>query len=141
MRSMENTPVMSIDFLFHPPLVHFPIAFYFLELVLLLFWAASKDAGYRRFALFSFRLGYLFMVAAAVAGLVDAGGWHKIQGPVRTHFLSAAAVFGLYTARALYWRFAKEEGGRTQLFLILSALLGNILVSLTGYFGGKLVFG
>ena len=59
---------------FHPPLVHFPIAFYCLELLLLLFWQAKKDPAHLRFARFSFKLGYLFMLAAIVAGLKDAGG-------------------------------------------------------------------
>lgn len=126
-----------MDLLFHPPLVHFPIAFYFLELVLLLFWAAKKDPAYRRFALFSFRMGFLFMVGAAIAGLVDAGG---IPPGVRRHFFSAAGVFTLYTARALYWRFGKEGQKFYRPILIGGAVAGNLLLGLTAYLGGELVF-
>ncbi len=126
-----------MDILFHPPLVHFPIAFYFLELLLLIFWLAKKDSAYHRFALFSFRLGFLFMIAAAIAGPVDAGG---IPPPVRRHFFSAAGVFTLYTVRAFYWRFGKEGQMFYRPSLVGGALAGNLLVGLTAFLGGVLVF-
>lgn len=125
----------------HPIAVHFPIAFYFLELILLLFWLASKDEHYLRFALFSFRLGYLSMVLAMIAGLVDAGGFANITGGVRTHFLAALSVFILYTLRALFWRFGNRLDRHYRLTHVLFAGAGNILVCLTGYFGGLLVYG
>ena len=74
---MSITTTKMENIVFHPPLVHFPIAFYCLELLLLLFWRAKKDPAHLRFARFSFNLGYLFMLAAIVAGLKDAGGLAK----------------------------------------------------------------
>ncbi|MBI3999808.1 MAG: hypothetical protein HY351_04255, partial [Candidatus Omnitrophica bacterium] len=68
----------------HPMLVHFPIAFYFLELILLCGWAKRQDENYLNFARFTFRLGYLFMILAIVMGFLDAGGIPGIQGRVRT---------------------------------------------------------
>ncbi len=131
----------GLHFLFHPVLVHFPIAFYFLELILLLFWIRKQDQTYLRFALFSFKLGYCFMILAMVAGVIDAGGPNDIQGRVRTHFFGAASVFALYTVRAFFWRFAKTEDRHYQVTHLLFALAGNILVALTGYLGGILVYG
>ena len=126
--------------LYHPLLVHFPIAFYFLELLLLGMWAFKNEAEYRRFALFVFRLGYLFMLAAMLSGYVDAGARFPPLRPVRPHFFAAFSVFVLYTIRAVYWRRAKEEQKSYRAVLILGALLGNALVALAGFLGGKLVY-
>ena len=125
----------------HPMLVHFPIAFYFLELILLCGWAKRRDENYLNFARFTFRLGYLFMILAIVMGFLDAGGIPGIQGRVRTHFFSAASVFVLYTIRAFFWRFGNVQDPSYQKTQLLFALTGNILVVMTGYFGGLLVYG
>lgn len=139
---------------FHPALVHFPIAFYFLELLLLVLWVAKHDPAYRRFALFSFRLGYFFMIAAVIVGYIDAGGrglpglpafidrltW-KNMVELRSHVFAASGVFILYTVRAFFWRWGRENQRLYGMIQILGALAGYILVVLTGYFGGDLVFG
>ncbi len=128
--------------LFHPILVHFPIAFYFLEGLLLIFWAVKKDDAYRRFALFSFKTAYGFMLVTIATGLLDAGGFGRITGLVRTHFLSAlVGVFGIATARAFFWRFGDENAKSYRTIQIAGALLGNFALALTGYFGGRLVYG
>lgn len=124
----------------HPAVVHFPIAFYFLELVLLLFWWAKNDPVYRRFALFSFRMGYLFMTAAMIAGYFDAGGHFPVPKPIRLHAFSALAVFGVYTLRAGYWQWAKQEEKFYRQILVLGALLGTAVVFWTGFLGGELVY-
>ncbi|MBI4357910.1 MAG: DUF2231 domain-containing protein [Candidatus Omnitrophica bacterium] len=131
---------MKLPIPIHPILVHFPIAFYFLELILIAFWLSRKDEAYLRFARFSFRLGYVMMILAMAGGLIDVGGIQNITGKVRTHVLAAITVFLFYTVRAGYWRLAKPETshyGFTQLLLSLS---GNILVAVAGYFGGMLVY-
>ena len=128
-------------FLFHPILIHFPIAFYFLELVLLLLWKFRREESYLRFALFSFQMGYGFMIVTAIAGLVDTGGLGHITGRVRTHALAAVTILILYTVRALFWRFGKAQDRHYSTTHVLFALAGNILVAVTGYFGGLLVYG
>ncbi len=126
---------------FHPPLVHFPIAFYFLELVLLLFWWKKGDAAYRRFALFSFRMGYLLMMAAVIAGFIDSGAHFPLPKGIRPHALAAVSVFILYTLRLGYWQWAREEQKFYRKILIGGAVLGTLLVALTGFLGGELVYG
>ena len=116
--------------LFHPILVHFPIAFYFLELVLLLLWKGKKDPAYLRFALFSFRLAFGLMLVTMTAGWFDAHGWVK---PVRRHGTVAFITAGCYTLHALLWKWEKTR--------LPSAILGNVLVAVTGFFGGELVYG
>ena len=83
-----HTWPMKLPILIHPILVHFPIAFYFLELVLLSLWRFKKDNSYFRFARFTFRLGYLFMILAMAAGLIDVKGSNILQEKCeRTYFL------------------------------------------------------
>lgn len=122
----------------HPILVHFPIAFYFLELVLLAAWRLKRDEAYRRFAAFAFRLGYLFMLAAMMAGYYDAGG---IVPRVRLHFFSALAVFILSTGRIFYLRFSEPADRGYAPSLLTTAVILNLLAALTAYLGGELVYG
>ena len=129
---------MKAEYL-HPPVVHFPIAFYFLELLLLVLWAARRRDDYLRFARFSFRTGYVFMLFALGAGLHDAGGPSGITGLVRRHFFAAVSVFICYTLRIFSWR-RGQTAPNYKLLLLAGALLGCTLVLLTGDLGGDLVY-
>ena len=131
---------MKIPSVIHPIFVHFPIAFYVLELILLLFWLSKNEGRYLEFALFAFRVGYLSMIIAMIAGFIDTDGFEHIQGRIRTHFISALTVFTLYTLRAFFWRFGRKDDRHYRLTHILLAAAGNILVVITGYFGGLLVY-
>jgi len=135
----RTVPMMPI----HPALVHFPIAFYFLELLLLLFWLGKKDPTYLRFARFSFHLGYVMMIVAMAGGLFDTKGFSGITGRVRIHVYSALVVFGIYTTRIGVSRFAdrrNEQPVASPMIHIAAAILGNLAVIVTGYLGGKLVY-
>ena len=129
-----------MKFYIHPIAVHYPIAFYFLELVLILIWIGKNDRVYLQFAKFAFKLGYLCMFLAAAAGLFDVGGFNHVTGEVRVHFIAAMSVVVFYTIRALFWKFGKLEQPHYRLTQFLFAISGNILVAITGYFGGRLVY-
>jgi len=101
----------------------------------------KQDLEYRRFALFSFRLGYMFMIVTIISGLIDAGGFSNIVGDVRNHFFAAMSVFIIYTIRAFYWRFASGDYKYSPSMNVMQAVAGNILVAFTAYFGGILVYG
>ncbi len=129
-----------MNILFHPIVLHFPIALFYLETLLLFFWVIKKEDDCRRFALFTFRVGYFSLLVTLIAGWIDMGGAEHLEGIVRVHFCCALGVFILYTVRAFYWRFAKAgQAGYLQV-LITSAVAGNILIAITGYFGGRLVY-
>ena len=132
---------MKFDIEIHPIMVHFPIAFYFLELLLIVLWIKSEHPHYLDFARFVFKLGFFFMFLAAAAGLFDVGGFSHIKGRVRTHFLAALSVIVLYTIRALFWRFGKPNNSTYRWTHLLFAGAGNILIAVAGYFGGLLVYG
>ena len=130
-----------IEILFHPILVHFPIAFYFLELLLLIIWVKKSEPQYLHFAKLTFSLGYGFMIAALASGYIDAGGWANITGLVQRHFLGALSVLVLYNLRGAYWLKAKSGSKKFAAVQISGALIGNILVGITGFYGGRLVYG
>lgn len=124
-------------FFFHPMLVHFPIAFYFLECFLLLIWTVRKDDAFRRFALLAFQLGYGLMMVAMVAGYIDAGG---IQSRVIQHFIAAITTFGFYSIRAILWFRMNRARIFNRALLVFGALIGVILVSITGHEGAEMVY-
>ena len=130
---------MLKNILFHPVFIHFPIAFCFLEPLLLLMWALKKDEAYRRFSFISFRLAYVLMALTVVTGLWDAGGFNRLAGAVAVHFYFGLGLFIFYTARALCMKRVRRSVYFASI-QIAGALLGNGLVAATAYFGGKLVY-
>ena len=124
----------------HPMLVHFPIALYFLELVLLSIWFFRKDETFRRFAFFTFNVAFVFMTAALIAGWNDAGGTKGLMGEVKEHFYGAVWVSVIQLLRAGYWYLGKPRGGRGLVILLLSAILGYAAVIVTAYHGGEIVY-
>ena len=125
----------------HPMFVHFPIAFYFLEFVLLVLWRVKKDETYRRFAAFTFWMGFFFMFVAAASGLYDAGGPSGIHRKVKTHFIAAVVLLIFYAVRALYWRLGKKDAPSYASLQIAAAAIGYLVVILTGFLGGRIVYG
>lgn len=132
---------MNLSLPIHPMLVHFPIAFYFLELLFLIQWIRKKDGAYLRFAKLVFALGFVFMIPALITGYRDAGGFSQIHGVVQSHFIGACSVLGLSVFRAVYWKMGKESSPRYSVYQVAGALAGNILVAITGFYGGMLVYG
>ncbi len=127
--------------LIHPIIVHFPVAFYFLELFLIGLWLLKHDEQYRDFSLLVFRLSFIAMIAAILTGLIDTGGWDGIQGKVRPHFYGAVVMGALQSLRALYWYLGKPHSRREAWICFFSALLGCAAVVYTGYYGGEIVYG
>jgi uncharacterized membrane protein len=125
----------------HPMLVHFPIAFFFLEFFLLLLWHFRKDDIYRGFAVLTFHLALLFLIPTLAAGWLAAGGWEHITGEVREHFFGAVSVAVIQSARGLYWQFGKPNDDKGRGLLILSAIAGLAAVIYTGYHGAEIVYG
>jgi uncharacterized membrane protein len=128
------------SFLVHPIFVHFPIALFFLELLLLALWTVQKDGAYHRFAEFSFWAAYLFLWFSAVTGLWDHGGFADISGTAAPHFYSALGMLFFYSARAFYWKKADRHAANYAVFQIGGAALGNVLIVFVAYFGGRLVY-
>lgn len=129
-----------LKIMLHPVFVHFPIAFYFLELVMIVLWIVKDESEYRRFSYFLFWIGYAFMLVAMAAGLFDAGGLAGIRGAVKRHVTAALAVFAVYTARAVFYRVVRKEPERYRFAQLTGALVGNAAVVVAGFLGGLLVY-
>jgi len=124
----------------HPMLVHFPIAFYFLELVLLVLWSVKEEREYQRFTEFSFWIGYFFMLMAMAAGIFDAGGLEGIRGAVKRHAIGVLVVFTIYTARAVFYRVVRREPEKYRFIRLAGAILGNAAVAYAAFLGGLVVY-
>ena len=124
----------------HPILVHFPIAFCVLEIFFLILWRFKKDPAYLRVARIVFLLAFLGIPAAMAAGLYDAGGLKGVHGEVREHAIAALGFFTVYVVRAFLWRWIKKESPAQRLVFLGGAVAGLVLVTVTGYHGGKLVY-
>lgn len=133
----QNHP---LKIMLHPIFVHFPIAFYFLELILIILWIVKDEWEYRRFSYFSFWMGYMFMLLAMMAGLFDAGGPEGIRGAVKRHVAVALLVFAVATARATFYWVTRREPEKYQFVKLTGALIGNAVVAYAGFLGGLLVY-
>lgn len=128
-------------FYWHPVLIHFPIAFFFLEALLLVLWVSKKDPAYFRFARFSFFLALGFLAPVLVTGWLDAGGWKNIEDLVQIHFFSGLAASALALLRILNWKRAGSPEDASSWVLLAGALLQCAAVIAAGYYGGLLVYG
>ncbi len=120
----------------HPFLVHFPIALFFVEALLLFLGLLKQDGAYERFASFLFRIGYGFLIVSFLTGLIDSGGLRAMNRGVQQHFYAAAALLIFYTARLFFgWRLRSKPVSN-----LTGAVIGCAFVAATAYLGGKLVY-
>ena len=130
---------MPKNFLFHPPLVHFPVAFFFLEAMLVLLWLKRKEENYEKFSYLTLKLAVALMPFAMLAGLKDANGIPKMA---RTHVYFAAALFLCNASRLLFrWRSGAEVWvGKRRALYVVWVSVGLVLTVCAGYFGGELAY-
>ena len=124
--------------LIHPILVHFPIAFYFLEFFLLSLWKFKKEEAYLRFSFLIFKVAYLMMIIAMVAGYHDTG-WNITSRVIR-HFYMALSVFAVNTLRGVLWFRMNKKREFHSWTLLIGSLICITLVAVTADFGGDLVY-
>ena len=126
-------------FSYHPAFVHFPIAFYFLEMGLLVGWVTQGDQSYHFFSELAFELGYKFMLLTMLTGFVAAGGFDGIIGNVARHFYIVIALFLFYSLRRRYTRKANVHTRYYVWVQLGGSILGCALTALVAFYGGKLV--
>ncbi|HTL46554.1 MAG TPA: DUF2231 domain-containing protein [Verrucomicrobiae bacterium] len=131
---------MTETFLYHPPLVHFPIAFSFLEFLLLVLGRVKKNDEYFRFAFLTFVLCLLSLPFVVGAGFVDLGGFAGLRNDrVQRHVFSALTFAVINLIRIPRWRQARQNPGASWASLAAGAAASALLAGLTGYFGGFLI--
>jgi len=118
-------------------LVHFPIALYCFEFLLLSIWLFKKDGYFSRFAYLTFKCAFIMTPVAMIAGYIDAGG---ITSIVRNHFFSAVAVLAINSIRFFVWRYTIQRESARPVWLWGSGLLSLVMVAVTADLGGDLVY-
>ena len=128
----------------HPMLIPFPLALWFFSLIADLIYLWRGNPVWRDWiAFYALLAGIIGAVAAAVFGIIDwlaikdravkrVADWHARLNVIA--LLIFAASFYLRTAGGSQW-----VGGSYTVPVVLS-VLGVILITISGYLGGELVF-
>ncbi len=128
----------------HPLLVHLPIGAFVLSLLLDVGSHVVRDGAALQTAAFvAIALGIVTALLAAVPGLADRTDIRRDSSAWRTvnaHLAINLVVVVLYIADWL-WRWQKLEGtGGTPLGPLLLSVAGVVLLGISGYLGGTLVY-
>ena len=132
---------------FHPKLIHFPIAFFLVYLLLELLGAIFKKDFFSKAAHLFLLFGVLGALAAVFTGNLaeDAfEGWNKTTSAIlKTHYTYANITLCYFTAllviRTILVLRKKFSNLFKYVFCVL-ALVGSYFVYQTGEYGGKMVF-
>lgn len=123
----------------HPSLIHFPIAFLALEVILILFWIGKLDDSYLRFAAFMFTLGFASLLPSIVTGFIDVRNWGGVNGIVSEHFYVSLLLLAVCSFRAYYWLKIEESYRHYRIGHLATSGFIAFLVMLTGFTGGTLI--
>ncbi len=145
---------------YHPLFVHFPIALYFLGVLMTLLYVWSNInqgqlapgqqayyadyTDYDRFAYWSFFLSWLAAIVASLVGLVDRGqlDYDDPRQNALDQHITQAILFLIFNGLVLYTRFRWPNvlhTPRRWLYLAL-IVLGILTVTAAGWLGGELVY-
>lgn len=131
----------------HPVFVHFPIAFFTLNAFLLVLRIRKKhmwNIDLDQYAYFAVWIGYISMFVTMSFGLFDFIRFGYIDNIIAiTHASFASSLIFIYGFHIfLRFKYGQDVWKTKYKYLYLgSMLLGIIIVYITGFFGGKLVYG
>jgi nitrite reductase/ring-hydroxylating ferredoxin subunit/uncharacterized membrane protein len=126
----------------HSVLVHLPLGFFFLSLILDLASLAWPDAVLVRGAFYSIGLGLLTALAAAIPGMIDYTDIrrdHPARRIATTHMLLNLLAVALYAVNAGV-RAGQLGETQTPVVPLVLSIAGAWLLFVSGYLGGKLVY-
>jgi uncharacterized membrane protein/nitrite reductase/ring-hydroxylating ferredoxin subunit len=126
----------------HPLLVHFPVGFFTLTLVLDLISHAFEGQGFVRAAFYALVAGLIGALVAAIPGFVDFSairGDHPARRTATTHMILNLIMVGTYAASlGLRWQYL--DAPSTPVLPLLVSAGGFVILSISGYLGGRLVY-
>ena len=130
-----------MPFLYHPLVVHFPVALWLTSCLFDLLYARTRERFFAAAAMYLIGLGLLGAAASIIAGFVDyvplvaEGIGQAFVDRHRVHSLLAYATTVVYAGMFLArWRRQTTPQG----LHLAVALAGAALISLTGWFGGEI---
>jgi uncharacterized membrane protein len=131
---------------FHPLLVHFPIALIIIGFLADLIWIfRKKEVCLSKMGYYLLITGTLAAIAAWLTGNLFTADMSGAAGEVReTHELFATlTACTLIIASIIRIKADREENENRQLntFAFVFYAMGAVLVAITGFFGGNLVYG
>ena len=127
--------------LYHPLVVHFPVALWLTSFLFDVLFAVKKQPFFAAVSRFLVGLGVLGAGCSIGAGFVDyvplvASGvgqafidQHRVQSVLA--YVTTALYAGLFLAR---WRWGRLPQGLS----LSAAVVGAVLISVTGYLGGEI---
>ena len=127
----------------HPALVHVPTGLFPAALLFdLIGWAGGEADVLGRCAFWSIAIGIVVALIAAPTGLAD---WWDIQSGKPAHQLglihmSINVIVLVVMAASFYLRWRRGTPWTPPPTAIVANLLGNLLLAISGYLGGRMVF-
>jgi nitrite reductase/ring-hydroxylating ferredoxin subunit/uncharacterized membrane protein len=126
----------------HPLLVHLPIGFFFLVLVLDAASYVFESAGLVRAAFYALAAGLIGAAVAAVPGFVDYADIrddHPAKKVATLHMMLNLLMVGIYGA-SFGLRVGSVDAASTPILPLLVSLGGFAVLSVSGYLGGRIVY-
>ena len=135
----------------HPIVIHFPIAFLSLYVIVEIAAIVSNKEFLQKSAYFILVIGVVMTVAAVLTGnqaeemasRLQDGGNELIRNAIENHEEFATITLWFFTGVLFFRTFIiikKSFKKRIRYFLIPLVLLGGYLIYQTGNYGGKLVY-
>ncbi len=128
-----------MPFLFHSPVVHFPVGLWLTSALFDLLYLRTGDGFHRRAAQFLIGLGLLGALVSIVTGFVDyrplvaEGIGQTFIARHRTHSIFAYAATLVYLVSFLL----RRRPGLSRATLVVLMVTGAALIGATGYIGGE----
>jgi uncharacterized membrane protein len=128
---------------FHPIMVHFPIALFFVSLALDLLGMIRKDSALHVAGFYNLAIALLSALASLVTGYIAFLRLHfPFEGITRNHIilaLSTTVLMAILYAIRVH-RHEKMSTGARVLYLIVG-MIGVVTLALVGHYGGEMVYG
>ena len=130
-----------MPFLYHPHVVHFPVALWLTSFLFDIGYATTRDRFYATASRLLIGLGLLAAVVSTVAGFMDYIPLVK-QGIgsafVQLHRVHSVLAYASTVLYALLFFTRRRGRGMAAGPYLAGALLGAVLITATGYLGGEI---
>ena len=125
----------------HPKLVHFPIALFFTALIFELLSRLFKKSFISEAAVLIYCFGAFLTPLVVYSGL-----WEQVRLHLNHPLLTQHKTFALLTmwiswvSLVFIWWINKHQSKYFRNFFLIILIIVNVTVTVTGYYGGKMVY-